>query len=192
MVLKFDEATGEPYIQLPAPHNSIRLTPPRLTDAPANTAIMRDPAIYFNLIGPPFPFHEQDAIDFITSVQAWTTPVVEELERVRAENGGELSDDWVAAACPFKAIREMKEDGTDVYIGDLMMARSGYEDLGVAPDDPERKRTTEENMARPKGDPEIVWTIGGTYCSLLIPCTWKFQLEPLHQTALPRRTTAVE
>ena len=162
MSLLFDEKTNEPYIQLPAPHTSIRITPPRLSDAPANTLILQHPSVYLNLIGPPFPYEEKHAVEFITSTLVWVEPELERMKVAREANGGkELPVDYIARVCPMKSIREVRDDGTEVFIGDVTLDRSGFDDLVVVPDDPERKARTEENEAKDAGDETIEWTFGG-------------------------------
>lgn len=71
----------------------------------------------------------------------------------------------VAAEFPVRAIREVQEDGTDLYIGDIGISRCGYGELM------DLNRVDWENASERKkvndslelGDPRILWAIGGTY-----------------------------
>ena len=71
----------------------------------------------------------------------------------------------VVGEFPVRAIREVQEDGTDLYIGDIGISRCGYGELislnGVDWENAsERKRI---NDSLELGDPRILWAIGGTY-----------------------------
>jgi hypothetical protein len=66
--------------------------------------------------------------------------------------------------CPVNAIREVKNDGEDVYLGDISLRRCTDVRLLAAiaenHTDKEQKRDAERNTCRIVGDPEIIWTIG--------------------------------
>lgn len=64
----------------------------------------------------------------------------------------------VVGGCPLKHIREVQDNGTEVFIGRIWVSRDRYTDvLGKA----ERRAAVEENNARPVGDSAIRWTVGG-------------------------------
>ena len=65
--------------------------------------------------------------------------------------------------CPVRFLREVKDDGTEVFIGDIGMFRCPYGELmGPSGVDWEGKaKYEEENNKLPAGDPGIVWSIGG-------------------------------
>ena len=62
--------------------------------------------------------------------------------------------------CPVRSIREVKPDGTDMYLGDIYVDRCANKEMN---DDNEDKDIDliNVNMAKLSGDPTIVWTIGG-------------------------------
>ena len=72
----------------------------------------------------------------------------------------------VVGEFPVRAIREVQEDGTDIYIGDIGISRCVYGELmsnlhGVDWENAsERKRI---NDSLDLGDPSILWSIGGKY-----------------------------
>jgi len=113
--LQVNEATGEPYMPLPSPHERIRITPARPSDAAPIQENLNDPRIYEYLSGPPFPCTYDDAIK-------WIGRVMDESGRLfwSMEEGAE----WVNG-CPVHCIREVQEDGTDIYIGDITRRREG-------------------------------------------------------------------
>ena len=70
----------------------------------------------------------------------------------------------VVGECPVRAIREVQEDGSDIYIGDIGISRCKYGELIVLhgmewENGPESK---EVNDSLEVGDPRILWAIGGT------------------------------
>lgn len=63
----------------------------------------------------------------------------------------------IVDACPVRCIREVKANGTELFLGDIGIDRCRYEGLhgeGIA-------RLVDENMAKKTGDPTIVWSVGG-------------------------------
>jgi RimJ/RimL family protein N-acetyltransferase len=113
--LQVNEATGEPYLQLPWPHDKIRITPARPSDAASIQECLNDPRVYEYLAGPPFPYTYDDAIQ-------WVGRAMDESGRLfwSMEDG----DEWIDG-CPVHCIRQVQEDGTDIYIGDITMRREG-------------------------------------------------------------------
>ncbi|TCD68088.1 hypothetical protein EIP91_011541 [Steccherinum ochraceum] len=152
--LQVNPSTGEPYLQLPSPHESIIITPPRLSDAPSVLHHMKDPAVNKWLSGPPQPYMEHHATGFLSSVKAVCDDALKEI----AENEASAAEKpFLLGTCPVRTLREVKPDGTDVMLGDVGLLRCGFPDVQ---DDAERKRLAEENQSRPVGDPKIVWCFG--------------------------------
>lgn len=153
MPLQINPETGEAYIQLPSPHDNIRITPPRPSDAEPSTVILNDPAVYPFLATLPYPFAKQHAISFIEESKANSDNILasikEDIEAGRT--------DYIASATPVQSIREVLTDGTEVYIGDLSIGRNRF---GEVEDESERARLSEENFRKQPGDSSIVWTFG--------------------------------
>lgn len=153
MPLQINSALDEPYLQLPAPYENIRLTPPRLSDAPFSTAALNAPEVVPFLSGPPFPFHEENSISFINETKPPMDKVYQEIrEKLLA---GE--SDYIASGTPVSAIREVQPDGTELWIGDIGFIRSVYHEVE---DETERERLVAENTSKKDGDSSIVWSYG--------------------------------
>ena len=97
---------------------------------------------------------------FLSRIVPAATKFFEEMENFRDD-----ATLKVVGELPVRAIREVQEDGTDLYIGDIGISRCGYGELiglnGVDWENAsERKRI---NDSLELGDPRILWAIGGTY-----------------------------
>ena len=70
----------------------------------------------------------------------------------------------IVGECPVRAIREVRDDSTDIYIGDIGISRCHYGELidlnGVDWENGSKRK--EENDALEVGDPRILWAIGST------------------------------
>lgn len=146
-----DATTGEPFLRLPVPHTNIILTPSRASDKDATVPLLNNPIIISQLSGPPFPYLEEHAI-------SWLKQKADEADSILAEIQP-LSDEApsVVSGCPFSSIREVLEDGSNVFLGDISIRRCDWQHL---PKD-EREQLVKDNDAKPAGDHTIVWTIGG-------------------------------
>ncbi|KAJ7777211.1 GNAT domain-containing protein [Mycena metata] len=150
-VLQYNPTTGEPFLRLPPPFSNIIITPPRMSDVEPSVAIMDDPAVapfMGNRVGQYTP---EKAERWLTKLKTQADTLVEELRAGAAETGGPLS------GCPVRHIREERADGTDVYIGDVGLVRSGWPEVK---DVEERARRANANNALLAGDPNIAWHIG--------------------------------
>ncbi|KAJ7708904.1 GNAT domain-containing protein [Mycena rosella] len=148
--LEFNAATGEPFLRLPAPFTNIIITPPPMSDVEPSIAILNNPAvgIWMGPMGAGPAYTASKAEQWLTKVKAETDIVMQE---VRSATSGPFS------GCPVRHIREVREDGTDVFIGDLGFARSSWTEVLDAD---EKARLAAENNARAVGDPDIVWHVG--------------------------------
>ncbi|KAJ7860409.1 acyl-CoA N-acyltransferase [Mycena olivaceomarginata] len=126
--IQYSATTGEPFLRLPAPFSNIIVTPPRMSDVEPSVAIMGDPAV-------------AQWMGRIGPGSTYTT--------ARAEA-------WLTA---LKAQTDAMEraDGTDVFIGDVGLVRSGWTEVL---DTEQRGRFVAENNARAAGDPAIAWHVG--------------------------------
>ena len=91
------------------------------------------------------------------------------------------------AEFPVRAIREVQEDGTDIYIGDIGISRCSHGELmdlnGPGVDWENASERKKVNDSFELGDPRILWAIGGTYqeaSSLLLTRTLTDFLMPSH------------
>ncbi|EGN99512.1 hypothetical protein SERLA73DRAFT_179555 [Serpula lacrymans var. lacrymans S7.3] len=153
--LEINSATGEPFFRLPSPNDNIIITPPRAKDEQAVVPILNDPGVYQWLEGPPFPYTPEHAASWIPLIVNAAKAVLDELKEEECVNpGGPLK---AVGDCPVRMIREVKKDGTDVYIGDIGFRRCLYEDVL---DPKERKEVIAANDRKEVGDPTICWSIG--------------------------------
>lgn len=122
--------TGESFLRLLPPHDiNFILTPPRKSDKFSMIAALNDPRVYQWLLGPPYPYLPEHADEWI-------------------EHTSRQAD---------KIIREVKDDGTDVFLGDVSIGRNDYEYKSFA----ERETLVQERTEKRPGDPGICWCFGG-------------------------------
>jgi len=100
----------------------------------------------------------EDGVKFVESVKKAAEAILQELEG--AKDASEL---LLVGSCPVRAIREVKEDGSDVFIGDIGVTRCAHGELmGLNGIDWEKKAMLEgKNNDLPVGDPNIIWSFGG-------------------------------
>ena len=150
--------TGEPYLRLAAPLSNIIITPPRLSDAPAKVEAFNDPRVYRWVTSPPWPYLPEHADQWLTTIIEETDAAWNELVKASVEEPEAAPK--IVSTCPVRVIREQKEDGSDVPLGDCGFVRCNFDEIV---DVDEKRKQSEENRARPAGDPRIIWQIGGTY-----------------------------
>lgn len=168
--LQLNEATGEPYLQLPSPHDNIRITPLRHSDEAMVKTYMNDPRIYEFLAGPPFPYTQDNAIDWISRSKTRADAVFSEL----------LSGNEFVGGCPVRTIREVQDDGTETFLGDVSIDRED-------PDAPWVHESDAENSTKLAGDPTIIWSIGGRDLKPI-----KMLSHPDHSTKITSRQAIIE
>ncbi|KAF5312794.1 hypothetical protein D9619_002818 [Psilocybe cf. subviscida] len=154
--LQVNAKTGEPFLRLKN-HPNIILTPPRDEDAPAFLPFLNDERVCYWLGGPPYPYTLEHSKTFLGTVSGAAQDILRQLEDAKAENKPIIVD-----GCPVRFIREVKPDGTDVFIGDLGVMRCMHGELmGNDSVDWDNKALREqENNARAAGDPSIIWSMG--------------------------------
>lgn len=104
-----------------------------------------------------------DAKSFLDRILEASTGVLKELEDAKDEQ--ELI---TVGRCPVQSLRELKEDGSDIFIGDISLVRCMHGELmgPAGPDgvDWDNKVSREEsNNQIPNGDPQIIWSFGGAW-----------------------------
>ncbi|KAI0655203.1 acyl-CoA N-acyltransferase [Cubamyces menziesii] len=153
--LQLHPKTGELLLRLPSPHDNIIITPPRMSDAETIISYMNDPALYYWLEGPPFPYLPEHADCWLNQVKEGTDAAIAELERANAEHPD--GPPVIVSSCPMRCLREEREDGSDVFLGDVTLLRERWPDLE---DRVLKESLAKPNAERPIGDPDIVWCIG--------------------------------
>ncbi|KAK7063721.1 N-acetyltransferase domain-containing protein [Favolaschia claudopus] len=146
--LEINPKTGEPFLRLLS-HPNIILTPPRLDDAPQLMAILNDERVYHWLSSPPVPYTQEHADWWLNHIKPPSDKFLAELEEARDDPTLKIVDE-----CPVRYIREVKEDGTEVFLGDIWI------DLAGQPWELEGSgKTSQSKPLRDPNDPDI-WTVG--------------------------------
>lgn len=151
--LYFDGTTGEPYLRLPNPLENYIITPTRIDDAPAIFEILNGPDVAKWLAAIPKPYTLSDG-------EWWVGFTREAEEKWLTQMKSDASSKGPFGGCPLKCIRHVKEDGTQVLVGNVGVGRCSFSYLE---DDQKAKQLAAENERRSIGDPEIVWAIGGVH-----------------------------
>ena len=159
--LQLNPITGEPFLQLAPPFAHIIVTPVREADALAIILAMNDSRVYTNLAGPPHPFLQEHAAARIEKVKARSNALLAGM----ATDNAEMVDAKrsLVGGCPVHIIREVKEDGSDIFLGDCSFVRCSWDQVK---DVVERKKLCEQTNALPVGHPDLVWSIGGAWSTL--------------------------
>lgn len=152
--LEWNERREEPFLRLSSPHENIILTPPRLEDRLSIVALMSDPRVYKTLSGPPFPYKVEHAEFWLSKAKESSDELLQELREAANQGTSELK---IVGGCPVRSLREVRDDGTDIFLGDLGVDRAGFPDVV---DEVERARLATENEQIPVGGERIVWCIG--------------------------------
>ncbi|KAG2128609.1 hypothetical protein DEU56DRAFT_915479 [Suillus clintonianus] len=153
--LEVNPKTGEPFLRLPAPHQNIIITPPRQGDQSVLTQHMNDPAIYGWKVSPPVPYLPEHADDRIQLIKEECDATLEYLRKSQEDfPNGPLQ---FVDVSPVRYLREVKENGEDVLLGEVSFKRSPFEEVL---DEVERKRLREENAKKQAGDPTIQYAFG--------------------------------
>jgi hypothetical protein len=145
---------SEFYIPLPPPLSHICITPPRPSDLEVRLVHLNTNEISDLLRDPPWPYPRALAEERLAKDLALVQGL---LDQYVAEAGHER---WYGG-CPFRAIREVKEDESDECIGELFFVRIRPGDTWLDGDEPV------DNLTRPLGDAGTWWTIGSERCFIL-------------------------
>ncbi|KAJ6486066.1 hypothetical protein C8R47DRAFT_980007, partial [Mycena vitilis] len=108
--------TCEPFLRLLSHKNNF-LTPARASDGPLMITIFNDERVYPWLIARPFPYLPELADLWLINRKPLLDAILEELEAAPNEPTLKIVD-----ACPVRAIREVKEDGTDMFLGEISIS----------------------------------------------------------------------
>jgi len=154
--LEFNAKTNEPFLRL-RKHKNIILTPPRWEDASSLVSILNDPPVHEWLAGPPYPYTLDHGNEFIGLKRNIAEQILKELED--AKDDPTLK---IVKECPVSFLREIKEDGSDVFIGSLGISTCLYGEL-MGPDGVDwenKKKLEDENNSLKTGDARIIWCFG--------------------------------
>ncbi|KIJ65536.1 hypothetical protein HYDPIDRAFT_88525 [Hydnomerulius pinastri MD-312] len=152
---EINPTSGEPFLRLPAPLQNIIITPPRDGDEVQMASILNDTRVVSQMAGIPIPYELDQARAWLEHVKGEADAILDDLRAYEVDNP--LAVPKVVGGCPVRHIREVLDDGTDVYIGDVGVSRGLYEDVF---DPAERDKVVEENNSKTIGDPTIRWAFG--------------------------------
>ncbi|CDO75485.1 hypothetical protein BN946_scf184935.g21 [Trametes cinnabarina] len=153
--LQIHSQTGELFLRLPSPHENIIITPPRMSDAPTIVSYMNDPALYYWLEGPPFPYRPEHAEQWLSKIKKDADAAREVLDQANEQYGDAPP---ITVSCwPIRSLREVQEDGSEVFLGDITFVRERWPDLE---DKQAKESLAQANAAKEDGDPSIIWCIG--------------------------------
>lgn len=110
--------------------------------------MMNDPAVYPNLIGPPYPYLLKHGQSFVRYYQGECNKVI-----AAWKEGNFCAQDTV----PFSIIRKVDDTKPYAFVGEIALGRSHFDELV---DKEEKERLSDLNSRRQPGDPEIVWGMG--------------------------------
>jgi hypothetical protein len=148
--------SGEPFLRLLPPHDSnIILTPLRDSDKEPVSIAMNDPRIYEWFAGPPVPYLPAHARAWSATIKRQDQAYFKEMRGLNSNIRSPSSS--LVSGCPFRILREVQPDGTDVFLGDVSLFRQNFSHLPS----PEKEMLAAKNNAKDIGDPTICWSFGG-------------------------------
>lgn len=154
--LQVNSQTGEPFLRLPEPFETIIITPPRPSDVSKFADTLKDVDISKWLFTAAHPYTEKDAALKLARAVAGYEKVLKELKNAEtAFPDGPLQ---FVDGCPVSCIRKIQEDGSQVYLGGVEVARDRFVHLG---NEELRRKTVAANDTLPVGDENVVWSMGG-------------------------------
>ncbi|CAK5280769.1 unnamed protein product [Mycena citricolor] len=146
--MEINPTTGEPFLRLES-HPNIIITPTRPEDAPRVVELLSDKRVYGWLCSPPHPYLPEHAHGWLQTTKSSADDILAQLEAAKDDTELKTVD-----GCPVRSIREVREDGTDVFLGDIGFMLS-YQTFELEP----LGRTKQD---APRRDPERpdVWSCG--------------------------------
>ncbi|KDR85589.1 hypothetical protein GALMADRAFT_373037 [Galerina marginata CBS 339.88] len=154
--LEINTTTNEVFLRLRR-HKNVILTPPRWEDTAGFVENMGDPRVYHWLASTPSPYHQEHAEATLKRAIKRSEATLQELE------GANLSEPHkLVNSCPVSSIREVQEDGSEKFIGDIRVGRCSYGELMKTDtiDWDSKEKNEAENEGKQLGDPTILWSLG--------------------------------
>ncbi|KAI6038886.1 hypothetical protein EDC04DRAFT_2569184 [Pisolithus marmoratus] len=152
--LQINPLTDEPFLRLASPHENIIITPPRVGDDEHLLTLFSDIRIAAWLYPIPIPFTLAHARAMLREAKNEADALLNEIRHLNTEHPD--SHPRFVGGCPIRCIREVQNDGTDIFIGYITVHRGIYADVL---DETECQIVTEENSRKTVGDPSIRWSI---------------------------------
>jgi hypothetical protein len=175
MVVHYHSETQEPYLRLPEPHANIIITPHRPNSlhktSSALAKILNDPRVALRLQRTPFPYSKSDGEEWVKAnckdQQDILSILRKELEEPQVSGDIFHQKRQPFDVCPFTCIREVLKTEAeavdpleDILIGDIRLARSGFDEYPEGSQ--ERTEVQKRNEELLAGDGNIEWSLAGT------------------------------
>ncbi|KDQ63162.1 hypothetical protein JAAARDRAFT_29166 [Jaapia argillacea MUCL 33604] len=111
---------------------------------------LSDSRVWPKLASVPHPYLPRHAEVWVGRVKEASDNILRELEEGFQNRGGTALP--FVGGCPVHSLREVKEDGEEVFIGDCSIVRGRHLEIG--------EEAAKVNAEKQVGDPEIIWAIG--------------------------------
>ncbi|KAF9055982.1 hypothetical protein BJ165DRAFT_1398744 [Panaeolus papilionaceus] len=162
--LELNKQTQEPFLRLKN-HRNIILTPIRADDRDHIIPILNDSRVSPWVFRPPFPYLKAEGVQSDQTIEhadEWLRTSLPACNKALAELNIAQGSDILKTVndCPLASIREIQEDGTDVYIGNLQIDRCFNDELLDAELPGWEKLSKKAIEELEVGDTRIIWTIG--------------------------------
>ncbi|KAI6130158.1 hypothetical protein EV401DRAFT_1851464 [Pisolithus croceorrhizus] len=151
--LRINPATKEPFLRLSSPHENIIITPPRVGDDEHLFTLFSDLRIAAWLYPIPVPFTRAHARAMLREAKDEADALLNEIRSLDTEHMDNYPK--FVGGCPVKCVREVRKDGTDVFIGYITVHRGVFADVQG---EIECQIVVEENNKKTVGDPSIRWS----------------------------------
>ncbi|KAG8896277.1 hypothetical protein FRB99_008963, partial [Tulasnella sp. 403] len=156
------------YLPVPAPFGPhIRITPPHFTnvadienpssDLSRLVHLLKQLEIYIWLVGPASQYTKEHGVRWLTARKAEYEQVIWDMEFIVAASDPLAGRNKFVSNSSVRFIRERRDDGTDVLLGNIMICQSVFREVK---DGDERERKVRENAERSVGDPNTTHSFG--------------------------------
>ena len=122
--------------------------------------VRTDCSSHSNNSGLPFPHLPEHAESWLGSVKEKSDALISALEGNPDDKNVATNKDtglMILSGCPVSSIRELQDDGSDIFLGSLDITRCTRFDYLL---DKEREALVEQNLRFAVGDSRIIWEIG--------------------------------
>lgn len=167
------ESLIEPYLPLPLTSSpALILSPQRPTDVQRITDTLTRPEVGMQLIGPPWPFKEEDARSWGDFINSQAREMFDAFKHMADDEDAESATGQDAVGkdaaydkpatkakwpVPKPSLHSIRRLDTDEWVGDFGVTRWQFVDVA---DSDEQKRLAAENDAKDPLDPTVVWSFG--------------------------------
>jgi len=118
---------------------------------------MNDHRVFDWIAGPPYPYTLDDSRCWLGKVIPEANAILQQLEEAK-DNPTPI----IVGSCPLRSLRQIKEDGADVYIGSLGIMRCMHGELMSpgAVNWADKEKNEERNNSIAVGESSVLWSMG--------------------------------